>query len=355
MIERKDIFIDGAWTPSEASDRHGLTCKQHRPGETLMKRRTFLKAVGLTLALPPTRALAQVGSGRTIRMVVPLPAGTSNDAATRIISAALPPLLGQSIVVDNRAGGAGLIGTMEIVRAKPDGLTLMCASLSPLAANVAFVKNLPYDPRRDLTHIAGATLTNHVLVVAPSSPIRTFADFIGYAKQRPGQVTIGYSTAIVQLQIATLNKLAGIELMPVPYRGAPASVTDVMAGVLTATMANPGPVIQQEKSGQLRPLAVTSLKRNPITPDWPAVSETLPGFDFPSWNAFVGPAGLPPEQVNRLSAAIAQAQKQEDVVQKLANEATLPLLMGPDELKAYIEAEVAKYVQLAEESGIQAE
>ena len=320
-----------------------------------MKRRTFLKAVGLTLTLPATRALAQVGSGRTIRMVVPLPAGTSNDFATRVISAALSPLLGQSIVVDNRAGGAGLIGTMDVVRANPDGLTLMCASLSPLAANVAFVKNLPYDPRRDLTHIAGATLTNHVLVVAPNSPIRSFADFIAHAKQRPGQITIGYSTAIVQLQIATLNKLAGIELMPVPYRGAPASVTDVMAGVLTATMANPGPTIQQEKSGQLRPLAVTSLKRNPATPDWPAISETLPGFDFPSWNAFVGPPGMPQEQVKRLGVAIAEAQKQTEVVQRLAAEATQPLIMGADELKAYIAAEVAKYVQLAKESGIQSE
>lgn len=320
-----------------------------------MERRTFLKATGLVLTLPATRALAQLGSGRTIRMVVPLPAGTSNDTATRVISAALSPLLGQSIVVDNKAGGAGLIGTMDVVRAKPDGLTLMCGSLSPLAANVAFVKNMPYDPRRDLTPVAGATLTNHVLVVAPSSPIRTFADFIAYARQRSGQVTIGYSTAVVQLQIATISKLAGIELRPVPYRGAPASVTDVMAGVLTATMANPGPTIQQEKSDQLRPLAVTSLKRNPATPDWPAISETLPGFDFPSWNAFVGPVGLPPEQVSRLGTAITQALKQIDVVQRLGNEATLPLIMGPDELKAYIEAEVAKYVQLAKESDIQAE
>ena len=132
-----------------------------------MRRRTFLKAMGLTLTLPATRVLAQ--GGRNIRMIVPLPAGSSNDSATRVISAALSPLLGQSIVVDNRAGGAGLIGTMDVVRAAPDGLTLMCGSLSPLAANVAFVKNLPYDPRRDLTPIAGATLTNHVLVVAPSS------------------------------------------------------------------------------------------------------------------------------------------------------------------------------------------
>ena len=343
MIERKDVFIDGAWTCQQDIDREN----------TPMRRRTFLKAMGLTLALPATRVLAQ--GGRNIRMIVPLPAGSSNDSATRVISAALAPLLGQAIVVDNRAGGAGLIGTMDVVRAAPDGLTLMCGSLSPLAANVAFVKNLPYDPRRDITPIAGATLTNHVLVVAPSSPIRSFADFIAYAKERPGRVSIGYSTAIVQLQIATLNKLAGIELMPVPYRGAPASVTDVMAGVLTATMANPGPAIQQEKSGQLRPLAVTSLKRNPVTPEWPAISETLPGFDFPSWNAFVGPVGLPPEQVSRLSAAIAQALKQDDVVQRLGNEATQPLMMGPDELKAYIAAEVEKYVRLGKEAGIQAE
>jgi tripartite-type tricarboxylate transporter receptor subunit TctC len=320
-----------------------------------MKRRTFLKAMSLSLALPATRVLAQGSSGRPIRMIVPLPAGTSNDAATRIISAALSPLLGQPIVVDNRAGGAGLIGTMDIIRANPDGLTLMCGSLSPLAANMAFVKNLPYDPRRDLTPIEGATLTNHVLVVAPNSPIRTFADFIAYAKQRPGQVTIGYSTAIVQLQIATLNKMAGIELMPVPYRGAPASVTDVMAGVVTATMANPGPTIQFEQTGKLRPLAVTSLKRNPATPDWPAISETLPGFDFPSWNAFVGPVGLPPEQVHRLGTAIAQALRQPDVVQLLAKEATQPLIMGAEALKTYIDVEVEKYVRLAKEAGIQAE
>src|SRR5262245_15251250 len=148
-----------------------------------MKRRTFLKVMGLSLALPATGVLAQSGSGRPIRMIVPLPAGSSNDSATRVISATLAPLLGQSIVVDNRAGGSGVIGTMDVVRASPDGLTLMCGSLSPLAANVAFVKNLPYDPRRNLTPIAGATLTNHALVVAPSSPIRSLADFIAYAKQ----------------------------------------------------------------------------------------------------------------------------------------------------------------------------
>jgi tripartite-type tricarboxylate transporter receptor subunit TctC len=244
---------------------------------------------------------------------------------------------------------------MEVVKAAPDGLTLMAGSLSPLATNVALVKNMPYDPRRDLTPIAGSTLTNHVLVVRADSPIRTFADFIAYAKQRPGKVAIGYSTSLVQLQIASINKMAGIDLLPVPYKGAPATVTDTIGGVLDATMANPGPTIEMVKGGRLRALAVTSLKRNAITPDWPAISETLPGFDFGAWNAWVGPAGMPRDIVNRLSSAIGQTLRRPEVVQQLALEATQPLIMGPDEVKAYIEAEVAKYVRLAKEAGIQPE
>jgi tripartite-type tricarboxylate transporter receptor subunit TctC len=320
-----------------------------------MKRRTFLKGIGSTLTLPATRAFAQSGSGRPLRMIVPLPAGTSNDSSARVISSALGPLLGQTIVVENKPGASGVIATTEVIRSKPDGLTLMCGSLSPLATNVAFVKNLPYDPVRDLTAIAGATLTSHVLVVDPKTPVRTFEEFIAYAKQRPGAVTIGYSTSIVQLQIASLNRMAGIELMPVPYKGVPASVTDVMGGVLTATLGNIGPTISYEKSGRLRPLAVTSLKRNPVMPQWPAISEILPGFDFPSWNAFVGPPNIPSEHVKHLNEVIAKALRQADVVQRLGNEGTVPLIMGSDELKTYMTAEVAKYVQLAKEAGIQPE
>jgi tripartite-type tricarboxylate transporter receptor subunit TctC len=320
-----------------------------------MKTRTFLKAVGLAATLPAPAVWAQSSAGRQIRVIVPLPPGSSNDTSTRAQAPILAQLLGQPVVIDNKAGGGGVIGTMEVVKAAPDGLTLMAGSLSPLATNVALVKNMPYDPRRDLTPIAGSTLTNHVLVVRADSPIRTFADFIAYAKQRPGKVAIGYSTSLVQLQIASINKMAGIDLLPVPYKGAPATVTDTIGGVLDATMANPGPTIEMVKGGRLRALAVTSLKRNAITPDWPAISETLPGFDFGAWNAWVGPAGMPRDIVNRLSSAIGQTLRRPEVVQQLALEATQPLIMGPDEVKAYIEAEVAKYVRLAKEAGIQPE
>jgi tripartite-type tricarboxylate transporter receptor subunit TctC len=320
-----------------------------------MKTRTFLKALGLAATIPSAAVWAQSGSGRTIRVIVPLPPGSSNDTSTRAQAPVIAQLLGQPVVIDNKAGGGGVIGTMEVVRAAPDGLTLMAGSLSPLAINMALVKNMSYDPRRDLTAIAGSTLTNHVMVVRADSPIKSFADFIAYAKQRPGKVTMGYSTSLVQLQIASINKMAGIDILPVPYKGAPATVTDTIGGVIDATMANPGPTIEMVKGGRLRVLGVTSLKRNVNTPDWPAISETLPGFDFGAWNAWVGPAGMPRDVVNRLSTAIGQALRKPEIVQQLAQEATQPLIMGPDETKAYIEAEVAKFIRLAKEAGIQPE
>ena len=318
-----------------------------------MKTRTFLKAMGLGLALPSSSLLAQ--SGRNIRMIVPLPAGTSNDFATRTIAPFMGQALGQSIIVENKAGANGAIAVADLMRSPPDGSTLMCGSLSPLATNVAFVKNLPYDPRRDVTTIAGSTLTNHVLVVKADSPIKTFADFLAYAKQRPGKVNIGTSTSIVRLQIASINKMAGVDLVPIPYKGTPATLTDVLGGVLDATMTDPGNALSQVKGGAMRAIAVTSLKRNPATPDWPAISETLPGFDFPSWNAYVGPAGMSKELVNQLAAAIAQAQKNPEVIKQLGNNGTIPLVMGPDQTKTYIDAEVTKYLRLAKEAGIQPE
>jgi tripartite-type tricarboxylate transporter receptor subunit TctC len=319
-----------------------------------MDRRCFVKSLGAALALPVGGAFAQV-SGRPIRIVVPLPAGSSNDHVTRVIAPYLNTSLGQTIVVENKAGGNGIIGTMDVVNSPPDGNTLLLGSLSPLAVNVALYKSLPYDPRRDVTPIAGVSLTNHVLMVKSTFPAKTFPEFIAYAKQRPGDVSVGYSTATVQVQIATMNRLAGIALLPVPYKGTPATITDVLGGSLNATLLDPGNALAQIKNGQMRALAVSSLKRNPLTPDWPAISETLPGFDFPSWNALVGPRGMPRELVNKINAAVDNALKQKDVVDKYAQAGTVPLVMTPDELKAFIDAETAKWIKLAREANIQPE
>jgi tripartite-type tricarboxylate transporter receptor subunit TctC len=318
-----------------------------------MDKRSFIKTLGLALALPAGTAWSQIARGRTVRVVVPLPAGSSNDYVARVLMPLVGAITGQNYFIDNKPGGNGSIGTMDVVRSAPDGNTLMCASNSPLAANVAFVKNLGYDPRKDLTPIAGVSLTNHVLMVKSDSPIRSFADFIAHAKGQPGKVSIGYSTTSVQTQIATMNHLAGVELLPIPYKGSPATITDVIGGVLGATLTDQGNAMAQVKAGQLRALAVTSLKRNPVTPDWPAISETLSGFDFPSWNALVGPAGMSRELVARVSDAVIQVQKQRDLIENYANQGTTPLVMGPDEIKAFIESETTRWVRLARAANIQ--
>ena len=320
-----------------------------------MNRRSFLNALGTALASSADGAFAQGPSGRPIRIVVPLPAGSSNDYVTRVQAPYLTASLGQPVLVENKAGGNGIIGTMDVVKAAPDGQVLLLASLSPLAINMAMVKNLPYDPRRDLTPIAGSSVTNHVLVVKSTFPARSFPEFIAHAKKNPGSVSVGYSTASVQVQIATMNKLAGIDLLPVPYKGTPATITDVVGGSLSATLLDPGNALAQVKGGHLRALAVSSLRRNPVTPDWPAISETLPGFDFSAWNALMGPAGMSREVVNRLNAAVNIALKQKDLIDKYAQTGTVPLIMTPDELKAFIDAETTKWIRLAREANIQPE
>ncbi len=318
-----------------------------------MRKRDFLKTA-MAAALPGV-ALAQAPSGRPVRVIVPLPAGSSNDFVARVLMPVVGGLSGQSFVIDNKAGANGVIAVQDLMRAAPDGQTLMCASLSPLAVNVALVKNLPYDPVKDLTPIAGTSLTNHVLMVRANSPIRTFADFIAHARQNPGKVSVGYSTTTVQVQIATMNKLAGIQLLPVAYKGSPATLSDVIGGTLDATLTDPGNALAQVKGGTLRALAVSSLKRNPSTPDWPAIAETLPGFDFSSWNAVVGPANMPRDMVNKISAAMAQGLRSREVVERYASAGTIPLIMGPDELKTYMAAEVEKWIRLAREANVQPE
>jgi tripartite-type tricarboxylate transporter receptor subunit TctC len=320
-----------------------------------MDKRSFLKSLGASAAMSAAGcALAQT-AGKPIRIVVPLPAGSSNDFVVRTIAPYLAASLGQPVVIDNKAGANGVIGTMDVVRAAPDGLTLMVSSVSPLAVNLALYANVPYDPRRDLTPIAGVSLTNNVLVVKSTHPARTFAEFLDLAKKRPRDFSVGSSTASTQLQLQTINRLAGTDILIVPYKGSPASVTDVLGDTLTGTLVDPGIALAQTKGGQLRALAVGSAKRNPVTPDWPTMSETLPGVDFGIWNVMTGPAGMPRDLVNRISAAVADALKQKDVIDKYALSGTVPFVLGPDEVKALLASEGDKWMKFAKDANIKPE
>lgn len=317
--------------------------------------RLSLPLLALVAALQSGAVLAQGSGARTMRLVVPLGAGSSNDVVARLLAPPLSNLLGQPVVVENRAGGNGLIGTMEVIKSAPDGLTLLLGSNSPLASNVAFVKDMPYDLKKDITPIAGIAQTHWVLLVKSNFPARNFAEFLAQAKQKPGGISLGYSTTSVQTQIATISKMANVPLLGVPYKGTPPAVTDVIGGVLDSTLTDPGLAKRQVDSGALKALAVTSARRNPTYPDWPAISETLPGYDFRAWNALVGPAGMARDQVVRISNAVAQALKSPDMAEKYATGGSAPLILNQDELRAFIDSETAKWVKLAREANIQPE
>ena len=320
-----------------------------------MKRRSSLQFLGLALAAAAGGSLAQTAPGRTLRLIVPNPAGTGTDHVARVIGPALGTVLGQPVIIDNKGGANGVIAMQDLTRSAPDGSTILLGSLSPLAINVALMKSLPYDPRKDITPVAGGYLSNQALLVKPSHPARNFAEFVAYAKQNPGKVTIGHSTSLVQAQIKAMAKMAGIEVMPVPYKGVPATITDVIGGVLDATFVDMANGLAQVKGGHLRALAVTSAKRNPAASDWPAIGETVPGYDFSGWTAIVGPRGMSREAVGKINAALGTVLKQKDVQDKLAAIGMVPWTVTPDELKTLIETDIVKWSKLAAEHRIQAE
>jgi tripartite-type tricarboxylate transporter receptor subunit TctC len=323
-----------------------------------MKTRRFLKAIGLAMALAAGSGplLAQgTYPSRPVRMVVPFPAGSATDLAARIMAQQLQGALGQGFVVDNKPGAGGSIAATEVIRAPADGHTLLFSSNSAVASNVALLKNIPYDPLKDFTPIAGIGENMLVLMVRAEHPAKTLPEFVAHVKQRPGKVTAGYGSSSSQVSIAVLNKLGGLDVMPVPYKGIPLAMNDVLAGTVDFTFLDLGNAMAQAKGGKLRPLGITSAKRSALVPDWPALSEAMPGFDITAWFAIVGPAGLPRDVVDKLHGAVVQALRTPDARERLAGIGIQPMPLAPDQLRTFMGSEVTKWVRLVKEANIQPE
>lgn len=319
-----------------------------------MKRRNILQALVLAIGLGTLAAAqAQANPDRPVRLVVPFPAGSGTDIGARMLAQQLQAALGQPFTVDNKPGAGGSIGAMDVVRAAPDGNTLLFASNSPAASNVALLKNMPYDPQKDLTPIAGFGESMIVLMVRADHPAKNLNEFIAYLRERPGKVSAGYGSASSQAAIAMLNKLAKVDVLSVPYKGVPLAVTDTIGGVVDFTFVDLGNALAQAKGGKMRALGVSSAKRAQIAPDWPALAETLPGFDITAWLAVFGPPQLPRQAVDKLHAAITASLKDPQMREKLAATGMQPMPMTPEQLKAFVSSEVRKWVQLAKDANIQ--
>lgn len=326
-------------------------------------RRSFqaLAAIALGSALASawlTPALAQASGSypqRSVRLVVPFPPGSGSDVAARVLSQHLSSNLGQSFVVDNKPGAAGNIGAMEVVRATPDGYTLFFGSSSSLAANVSLLKTMPYDPAKDLAPVAGIADSVTALIVRSNHPAKTLPEFVAWAKQRPGKVNASYGSSSTQISWSLLNKVAGLDVTGVPYKGTPLAVNDLLSGAVDFTFADLGSVLAHVKAGTLRGIALTTPKRSPMV-DWPPIADTYPAFeDITGWIALAGPPGLPREIADKLSAAVQLALQQPEVRGRLAFFGLSPMPMAPEALRAFIQSEIPKWARLAKTANIQPE
>lgn len=314
-------------------------------------RRQLLQLLGLCAL--PVSSFAQ--SSASIRILVPLGPGTPSDSVTRMLAPSLSSMLGQPVIVDNKVGANGIIAVQELMRAKPDGNTLLMGSVSPLAINVALIKNLPYDPRRDVTAVGGAYNAAQAWVIRSSSPLKTMAEVVAAAKQQPGRISAGHYSALTQIQMSAFNKMSGAELLLVPYKSTSTTYTDVIGGTVDITIMDVATAATQIKAGNVRALGVSTLKRQYLTPDVPPVADTVADFDFASWTGLVGPAGMPREVVARINAALVQTLRQKDIETKLAESGLSAWSSTPEELSARINSEVGKWVRLARQANIQPE
>jgi tripartite-type tricarboxylate transporter receptor subunit TctC len=319
--------------------------------------------VGLIAVLWSLGALAQKTATdlkyptRPIRFICPYVAGGAGDIFTRTIGQKLTEALGQTVVVDNRPGASGGIGTDIVAKAPPDGYTLVMGNSGPLAVNPVLYKKVPYDPIKDFAPITQGTSYMYVLVVPPSLPVRTLDDFVAVLKTKPGQMTYG-STGIGggnHLSGELFNLMTGTKSIHVPYTGSAASLAALLGGQLNYMFDTVITSVPQLKAGKLRALGVTARKRSSALPDVPTLEELgLKGFELTQWQAVVAPGGTPKAIVDLLYREVAKALKAPDVIERLATQGGNELVGNtPEEFAQVIKNDLAKYAKLVKAAGIQ--
>jgi tripartite-type tricarboxylate transporter receptor subunit TctC len=306
-------------------------------------------------------ALAGTASGqyptKPVRFIVPSAAGGGTDIIARAISLKLSESLGQQFVVDNRPGAGQMIGIELAAKSPADGHTILMAA-STLAINPIMYKKVPYDPQRDFAPITQAATLANVIVVHPSLPVKSIAELIAYAKQRPGQLNFasaGIGTS-PQMSIELLKSMAGIDMVHIPYKGTAPGVVDLLGGQVLVMAPNVLTALPHIKSGKLRALAVTSARRSEGLPDVPTVAESgLAGYDSTQWYGVLAPAGTPREIVARLHDEIVRALRDAEVGKRLAADGAEPVGSSPEEFAAFIKSESEKWAKVARAAGIRPE
>lgn len=317
-----------------------------------------LLLVGLIGVAPAAQAQADYPS-RPLSFVVPYPPGGAADVFARQLATQLAVRLGQPVVVENRAGANGNLGSAAVAKAPADGYTLLLGTASTVAINPQlYGKNMPYDPVRDLQPVSGTHSMANVLVVNPATPYRTVQDVVAAAKAKPG--TLAYASAgignTMHLAGEQFRMQAGIDLMHVPYKGGPPALNDVLAGQVPMMFNNLPAIVQMSRSGKLRALAVATPQRSPLLPDVPTMEEAgFKGYVSTVWNGVFVRAGTPRAMVDRLNREIVAALSQPELRQSLEAQGYDVIPSSPDAFAALIRAEVPRWAAVVQQSGATAD
>jgi tripartite-type tricarboxylate transporter receptor subunit TctC len=322
-----------------------------------MNRRRFLIHTGAAAAALLTGDVhAQTWPSRSITFVVPFPPGGSNDVFARAIADKLSASLGVPVVIDNRGGAGGTIGSAAVARMPGDGYTLMTGHIGTLGVNPSLYPNLPYDTLTSFDYVAPLGLVPNILVVHPALPVKSVQELIDYAHANPGK--LNYSTAgsgsAADIAMAAFNVAAKTQMVPVPYRGTAPALTDLLAGQVQLTMTGSTAVLQHVQAGTLRGIGVSTLKRISVAPDIPAIAETLPGFEASQWYGIVAPAHTPKPILARYYEEIGKIMKMPDVQARLAAEGVDPWDITPDEFHDYVAKEIPRWKAVIEAAKIAA-
>ena len=313
-------------------------------------RRDFiLGASALALALPRAGRAQSEWPDKPIRMLVPYAAGGGQDTTARLLAEPLRAALGQSIIVENRVGAAGMIAAAALAKSAPDGYTLMLGGGGETAANGALFKSkITYDPVKDLLPIHVAVKAPIVLMVHSGTPFKTLPDLIAYAKANPGKLSYS-SSGIGNLQHLAgelLNTMAGVKTVHVPYKGSAPAVADIAAGQIPMGYNSLPSAVPLIRDGKIRPLGVTSKERMPQIPDVAAIAEVLPGYELVNYFGVFGPAGMPDPIVEKINRAVEAALKEPSLKDRFETLGLVPQSQTPAQAKAYVAGEAAKFARI---------
>ncbi len=321
-----------------------------------MHKRTLIRA-GAALALAIAAPAFAQGKGypeKPIRIIVPYPPGGFNDTLARIVGAKLQAAWGQSVGVDNKPGGATVIGLDAAAKAPADGYTLVILPFS-FAVNPYIFARLPYDSHKDFTPITLAATTANLLVVPASSPFNSMKDLLAHAKAKPGSLSYASTGtgSSNHLSMEKFKQMAGVDITHVPYKGSAPAVTDLIGGQLQVMFDNISNVLPHVKSGKLKALAVTTPARSPLTPEVPTVTEAgVPGYDVAVWFGIAAPGGTPRPIVDKLNAEIVKILHMPDVKEKFAAQGVDAIGSTVEQFQAHLQAQRTMWAKVVKDAGV---